>query len=69
MKLERSMLEVEIVERAFKPECLSLRLKKLEAEYNDAVWDENDERVKNLKEEIEITKTKLSMGETHDWPF
>jgi hypothetical protein len=63
------MLEVEIVERAFKPECLSLRLKKLEAEYNDAVWDENDERVKNLKEEIEITKMKLSMGETHDWPF
>jgi hypothetical protein len=53
----------------YKPECLSLRLKKLEAAYNDAVWDENDECVKNLKEEIEITKMKLSMGETHDWPF
>jgi len=53
----------------YKPECLSLRLKKLEAAYNDAVWDEDDERLKTLKEEIEITKTKLSMGETHDWPF
>jgi len=64
------MLEVEIVERAFKPECLSLRLKKLEAAYNDAVWEERpDEEIKKLKEQLEITKTKLSMGETHDWPF
>jgi hypothetical protein len=54
----------------FKPECLSLRLKKLEAEYSDAVWEERpEEEIKKLKEQLEITRTKLSMGETHDWPF
>ena len=54
----------------YKPECLSLRLKKLEAEYNDAVWEQRPEaETSELKREIEITKYKISIGETHDWPF
>jgi hypothetical protein len=52
------------------PECLYQRLRRLEQIFSDAVWEERpDEEIKKLKEQLETTKDKISMGETHDWEF
>jgi len=55
--------------RTYPPEDLQLKLKRLEADYYEAEWCQEVERVTALDYEIRMVKQKLTMGETHDYPF
>lgn len=55
--------------RTYPPEDLRLKLTRLEAEFNDAEWNQEIERMTALDYEIRMARQKIAMGETHDYPF
>ena len=50
-------------------EDLTTKLRRLEAEFNEAEWTQEVERITALDYEIRMIKHKLAIGETHDLPF
>ena len=52
------------------PEDLKLKLKHLEALLDDKIWlDAPHFEIKKLKQEIDLVRLKIQMGETHDRSF
>lgn len=47
-------------------ESLELKLKRLEAEFNEAEWLEQVERITALDYEIRMTRYRIQTGQTHD---
>lgn len=50
-------------------ESLELKLKRLEAEFNEAEWMQEVERITALDYEIRMTKYRIEIGQTHDEDF
>jgi len=47
-------------------ESLELKLKRLEAEFNEAEWLQEIERMTALDYEIRMTRYRIEIGQTHD---
>lgn len=47
-------------------ESLELKLKRLEAEFNEAEWLQEIERITALDYEIRMTRYRIEIGQTHD---
>lgn len=50
-------------------ESLELKLKRLEAEFYEAEWMQQVERMTALDYEIRMTRYRISIGQTHDEEF